>query len=158
MPVIEKSIAWQFTCNFHFLLGENRHGGENTLFIVDAVNWKANAAKLPSAGLHLNAPKLESVLVKQRFTHCLVATRDVLSSLQFFLARTKESNTCARFCANAWICARPYKIHHDLVSVVQDEKRESNRRQTSKFYADIMFLELIIAVTCFFFFFHAKRF
>ena len=42
----------------------------------------------------------------QCFTQFLMATRDVLSSRQFFPARTKESNTCASFCANAWICTR----------------------------------------------------
>ena len=38
--------------------------------------------------------------------HTVCGTRDVLSSRQFFSARTKESNTCASFCANAWTRAR----------------------------------------------------
>ena len=37
-----------------------------------------NAAKLPSAGLHLDASQLESVLVKQCFATLRVATSDVL--------------------------------------------------------------------------------
>ena len=35
-----------------------------------------------------------------------MGTRDVLSSLQLFTARTKESNMCASFCVNAWMRAR----------------------------------------------------
>ena len=43
-----------------------------------------------------------------------VATRDVLSSS--FATRTKESNTCASFCSNAWICA-PLTTDRDPANV-----------------------------------------
>ena len=64
-----------------FVFG-NRHRRDNnpSRKLEDAVNWKANAVKLLCARSHSNASKLDAVLVKQCFTLCSVATRDVLSS------------------------------------------------------------------------------
>ena len=95
---------------------------ENTLFrsLVDAVNRKAIAAKLPSARLHLSASKLESMLVKQCLTQCLVATRDVLSpSIEenrraeykkcfLHVFHNLMDRTFSRpFCSNARFCQHP---------------------------------------------------
>ena len=72
---------------------------------------------------------------------------DVFTSPFFFAVRTKESNTSANFCANAWICARLttdrdldssnttkrvnawicalLTTDHDPASVIPDKKRKS---------------------------------
>ena len=50
----------------------------------------------------------------------------VLTSSFFFAVRTKESNTCACYCANARICAR-LTPDHDLVCVIPFEKREKEK-------------------------------
>ena len=82
--------------------------------------------------------------------------------------RTKESNTCASFCANAWICAcqatdRDFQTSstrrkanawmcallttdRDPASVILDKKRKS---VTTVIFADLMFFELISSVTFF---------
>ena len=74
------------------------------------------------------------------------------------LLRTKETNTCANYYVNAWLCARR-ATDHDLEnprqekmnagicgSVIPDKKRKSF---FLVFHADIVFWELITAVTFF---------
>ena len=106
--------------------------------------------KLPCARSHSNASKLDAVSVKQYFTQCSVR-------LVMFLSPSIGANRRAEFegqrheKVNAWICARR-TTHHDLVSVVPDEmssreKEKTRDLQPSYFFADIMFLELIAAVT-----------
>ena len=53
-----------------------------------------------------------------------------------FAVRTKESNTCASFCATAWIRAPP-TTDHDPASVIPDKKRICNH-----FFANLLFLLL----------------
>ena len=43
----------------------------------------------------------------------------------------KESNTCANYCANSWICVRR-ATDHDLVDVIPGEKREVKHEKEKK--------------------------
>ena len=94
-----------------------------------------------------NASKLDAVLVEQCFRLCLVATRDVLSSLHIFVQSVPRSLTLvqvfahvlghlhgrqptvilrepvARRKANAWICARRATDHDP--EIVTDNNRTS---------------------------------
>ena len=102
--MVDRTVSWLLWTVLEMVPQE----GSMSVQIVDAVNWKANAVNLPCARSLSNASKLDAVLAKQYFTQCSVATRDVLSH---------------SVVVNAWICARR-TTHHDLVSVIPDEKRE----------------------------------